>query len=436
MGKSSFSFRRSVSRRRTKKTTAPPPRRSPPQPPYAAGITTSPDGAANNRLVAGAGAGTLTKVKKKTGSARLWMRFDRSGGSELVEWEKNTIIHHAAIPARDLRILGPVFSHSSNILAREKAMVVNLEFIKAIVTAEEVLLLDPLRQEVLPFVEQLRQQLPGKSPPKLLGAVEEQEGELQGSNGRQWLPTPETAEGLQSELPFEFQVLEIALEAVCTYLDSSVADLERGAYPVLDELARNVSTKNLEHVRSLKSNLTRLLARVQKVRDEIEHLLDDNEDMAQLYLTRKWLLNQQFEEAQLGATTSNNLPNSARSVRRLGSTRSESLAASHYGDDNDVEDLEMLLDAYFMQLDGTRNKILSVREYIDDTEDYVNIQLDNHRNELIQLQLTLTIASFAIAIDTLVAGTFGMNIPCKFICKMEKVAGIINCGEMYPKKGV
>lgn len=97
-----------------------------------------------------------------------------------------------------------------------------------------------------------------------------------------------------------------------------------------------------------------------QVRDEIEHLLDDNEDMAQLYLTRKWLLNQQFEEAQLGATTSNNLPNSARSVRRLGSTRSESLAASHYGDDNDVEDLEMLLDAYFMQLDGTRNKILSV----------------------------------------------------------------------------
>jgi magnesium transporter len=29
-------------------------------------------------------------------------------------------------------------------------------------------------------------------------------------------------------------------------------------------------------------------------------------------------------------------------------------------DDDDVEDLEMLLEAYFMQLDGTRNKILSV----------------------------------------------------------------------------
>ncbi|XP_004504196.1 magnesium transporter MRS2-4 [Cicer arietinum] len=388
-----FSFRR----RSHKKLPVPP---HSPQPTLE--ISGSPS---DNRLV--------TKAKKKTGGARLWMRFDRSGRSELVEWEKNTIIRHAAIPARDLRILGPVFSQSSNILAREKAMVVNLEFIKAIVTAEEVLLLDPLRQEVLPFVEQLRQQLPHKTQPKLLGGGggDEQESEMQVSSSRQWLPVPEATEGLHSELPlpFEFQVLEIALEVLCTYLDSNVADLEKGAYPVLDELARNVSTKNLEHVRSLKSNLTRLLSRVQKVRDEIEHLLDDNEDMAQLYLTRKWLQNQQLE-AHLGATSSNNLSNSAHVVRRLSSTRSASIVTSN--DDNDVEDLEMLLEAYFMQLDGTRNKILSVREYIDDTEDYVNIQLDNHRNELIQLQLTLTIASFAIAFETLIAGAFGMNIPC------------------------
>ena len=146
-------------------------------------------------------------------------------------------------------------------------MVVNLEFIKAIVTAEEVLLLDPLRQEVLPFVDQLRQQLPQKSSFQAhgAGALDEQENEMHDLTSRHWLPVPEAVEGLQCELPFEFQVLEIALEVVCTYLDSNVADLERDAYPVLDELARNVSTKNLELVRSLKSNLTRLLARVQKV---------------------------------------------------------------------------------------------------------------------------------------------------------------------------
>ncbi|XP_062077347.1 magnesium transporter MRS2-4-like [Humulus lupulus] len=406
-----FSFRRTSARRRVKKS---------PQTTHSSigDATSSPPSTNNNNsssLIAAAAAATAggVKGKKKTGGARLWMRFDRSGQSELVECDKNTIIRRASIPPRDLRILGPLFSHSSNILAREKAMVVNLEFIKAIVTAEEVLLLDPLRQEVLPFVDQLRQQLPNKGPFQINGAAgpfEEQENEMNDLTSRHWLPVPEAVEGLQCELPFEFQVLEIALEVVCTFLDSSVADLEREAYPVLDELARNVSTKNLELVRSLKSNLTRLLARVQKVRDEIEHLLDDNEDMAHLYLTRKWIQNQQ-SEALLGGSGSNSINTIATHLPRISSRRSGSLVSNHL-DDNDVEDLEMLLEAYFMQLDGTRNKILSVREYIDDTEDYVNIQLDNQRNELIQLQLTLTIASFAIAIETLIAGMFGMNIPC------------------------
>ncbi|MCD9638807.1 Magnesium transporter MRS2-4 [Datura stramonium] len=406
MGKGQFSIRR----RKKGTPPLPPPPVGDGAPTMAVQNSILAPAAANNSISMPAGTGKASK--KKVGGARLWMRFDRWGQSELNEWDKSAIIKRAAIPARDLRILGPIFSHSSSILAREKAMVVNLEFIRAIITAEEVLLLDPLRQEVLPFVDQLRQQLPHKSLSKVDGTSTEQDNEGHFPNAGHWLPVPEAVEGLQAELPFEFQVLEIALEVVCTFLDSSVADLERDAYPVLDELAMNVSTKNLEQVRSLKSNLTRLLARVQKVRDEIEHLLDDNEDMAQLYLTRKWIQNQQTETL-LGTIVSNSIVPAAPNLRRLNSARSRSgsLVSNHFNY-NDVEDLEMLLEAYFMQLEGTRNKILSVREYIDDTEDYVNIQLDNQRNELIQLQLTLTIASFAVAVETLIAGWFGMNIPC------------------------
>lgn len=95
-----------------------------------------------------------------------------------------------------------------------------------------------------------------------------------------------------------------------------------------------------------------------QVRDEIEHLLDDNEDMAQLYLTRKLIQNQQ-SEALLAATTSNALVPVPHHLARLSSNRSGSLLTSNHLDD-DVEDIEMLLEAYFMQLDGTRNKILSV----------------------------------------------------------------------------
>ena len=93
--------------RRLKKQVGPPP--PPPLlPPQIRGGAASPPNNNNCSLVG--------KGKKKTGGARLWMRLDRSGRHELMELDKNAIIRRASIPARDLRILGPIFSHSSNIL--------------------------------------------------------------------------------------------------------------------------------------------------------------------------------------------------------------------------------------------------------------------------------------------------------------------------------
>jgi magnesium transporter len=101
-----------------------------------------------------------------------------------------------------------------------------------------------------------------------------------------------------------------------------------------------------------------------QVRDEIEHLLDDNEDMEHLYLTRKQVQNQQVE-ALMSSAASNSIVLAGTGVPRLNSSfrRSLSIATSMHLD-NDVEDLEMLLEAYFMQLDGIRNRILSVSLFI------------------------------------------------------------------------
>ncbi|KAK9095604.1 hypothetical protein Scep_027073 [Stephania cephalantha] len=63
--------------------------------------------------------------------------------------------------------------------------------------------------------------------------------------------------------------------------------LEQEAYPALDELTSKISTINLEHVRHIKSRLVGLFGRVQRVRDELENLLDDDMDMADMYLTDK-----------------------------------------------------------------------------------------------------------------------------------------------------
>ncbi|KAJ4716125.1 Magnesium transporter MRS2-3 [Melia azedarach] len=87
-----------------------------------------------------------------------------------------------------------------------------------------------------------------------------------------------------------------------------------------------------------------------------------------------------------------------------------STAHSSVSKDHDVEELEMLLEAYFVQIDGTLNKLSTLREYVDDTEDYINIMLDDKQNNLLQMGVLLTTATLMVSAFIAVAGVFGMNI--------------------------
>eukprot|EP00250_Pteridium_aquilinum_P032993 c5071_g1_i1 orf=135-431(+) len=88
-------------------------------------------------------ANVQAETKRKAAAYRQWMHLDARGESMVVEVEKHTIIRHFHIHARDLRILDPLLSYPSAILGREHAIVLNLEHIKAIITAEEVFLRNP-----------------------------------------------------------------------------------------------------------------------------------------------------------------------------------------------------------------------------------------------------------------------------------------------------
>lgn len=48
--------------------------------------------------------------------------------------------------------------------------------------------------------------------------------------------------------------------------------------------------------------------------------------------------------------------------------------------------------------------LLGAAEYIQDTEEYINIELDSSRNRLIRLELLINTATFSIAMYSLVAG--------------------------------
>ncbi|KAL5576139.1 hypothetical protein UlMin_017838 [Ulmus minor] len=255
-------------------------------------------------------------LRKRGQGIRSWIRVDTSENSEIIEVDKFTMI--------------------------EKAIVMNLEQIRCIITAEEVLILNSLDRE---------SDFGGSSP---------------------------------DYLPFEFRALEVALESTCTFLDCQV-----------NELTSKISALNLERVRRLKSRLLALTRRVQKGRDEIEQLMDDDGDMAEMYLTKKKIrMESSFygDQSIDGASISSLVPPTSLSIAR---SRHESKRSSESNTES-IKELEMLLEAYFVVIDSSLNKLITLKEYIDDTE-------------LIQFDLLVTAATFAVAIFGLVDGIFGMN---------------------------
>ncbi|XP_057839318.2 magnesium transporter MRS2-3 isoform X2 [Cryptomeria japonica] len=186
-------------------------------------------------------------------------------------------------------------------------------------------------------------------------------------------------------LPFEFRALEACLEAACSSLES-------------------------------------------EVRDELEHLLDDDGDMAEMYLTAKLMQKldgvcsptsfpgargrEEHELAHSDAEDESGVEVLNGTFNSLGGDKESSTSSRvHSGTKGlDVEELEMLLEAYFVQIDGTLNKLSVLRGYVDDTEDYINIMLDGKQNHLLQMGVVLTTTTLIISLFVVVAGVMGMNV--------------------------
>ncbi|CAL4972941.1 unnamed protein product [Urochloa decumbens] len=346
--------------------------------------------------------------RKGAPASRKWLVVPAAGEAREAELGKHRIMEMTGLPTRDLRVLDPDLSSPSTILVRERAVVLNLEHVKAIVTATEALVLDSSNPLLALFLKDLHARVASPDVSSTGSATDRSNETDQGEgNG------PAVAlcrAGNAKILPFELKVLEVCLEHTCKCLESETLALEKEAYPALDELTSKVSRLNLEHVRHIKNRLVALSGRVQKVRDELEHLLDDDMDMSEMYLTRKLAFQGFIETSSRVDSNKDASTDHNEKEEEDGDDETETGRESSAYVKPDIEELEMLVEAYFVQIDGTLNKLYHLREYVDDTEDYINIMLDEKQNQLLQMGVLLTTATVVVTAGIVVVSLFGMNI--------------------------
>ncbi|XP_030249839.1 magnesium transporter MRS2 homolog, mitochondrial isoform X1 [Sparus aurata] len=244
------------------------------------------------------------------------------------------------------------FQHSTSLTARNNCIIIRMESLKAIVTPEHLSVLD-----------------------------------FRGLGLERWLVldlAPQLASHTHS-LPFEFRALEAILQHKVNTLQARLNDVEPS---ILDTLESLVDPKILSADRSKlhillqnSKSLSELETDVKVFKDSLLKILDEDEIIEELCLT-KWTDPRVFEESSLGI--------------------------------DHAEEMELLLENYYMQAEELGNKARELRGLIDDSESVIFINLDSHRNVMMRLNLQLTMGSFSLTLFGLIGVAFGMNLTSSF----------------------
>jgi magnesium transporter len=267
---------------------------------------------------------------------------------------KSALCQAHGLQPRDLRKLdGTLKNQLPVILIRTSALLVNLDYIKAIINHNAVTFFESVDQG-----ERLKQH----------DFLMDLQTKLQTRHT--------TGTSTSSSQPFEFVVLEAMLQKL---LNSLQDDFDRQQPLIINHLSaleRHVHWERLKIILQCKKQTLFFLEQVQNIRDCLKELLESDVDMANMYLTHK-----------------------ARAKQRP--------ITAH-------EEIELLLESYLKQAEELASRAELLAADIQATEDIVNIGLVSQRNELLLLELKLGIGTFAAAMGGLIASVLGMNLVNSF----------------------
>ncbi|KAJ2697130.1 magnesium ion transporter [Coemansia sp. IMI 209128] len=261
------------------------------------------------------------------------------------EFQKSDLCAQHGLLPRDLRKIDSKFvNQMPAILVRSQAILVNLLHIRALIEADRIVLFDsiaaPATHSQTILVYELQERLRSVSP--------------------------------AAAQPFEFRALEAVLISVVGSLQSDEEVLVSLVQNLLAFLEESVDRSKLRELLQYSKRLSRFEQKVLNIRDAIDEVLEQDDDLAAMYLTQK----------------------------RNGNPRAA----------DDHEDVELMLETYLKQVEEIVNHVENVSSHVRTTEDVVNIILDSQRNSLLLLEIRLTILTVGLSTGTFLSGLFGMNL--------------------------
>lgn len=174
---------------------------------------------------------------------------------------------------------------------------------------------------------------------------------------------------------YEFRALESILISTMSYLEAEFKTHLSQCGMILSELEDQIDRNKLQDLLIKLKKLTSYYQKAALIRDVLEELLENDEDLAGMYLTNP--------KAYNPSTSSN---------------------------EDDFEDLEMILESYYNHCDEFVQQAGSLINDIKATEEIVNIILDANRNSLMLFELKVTIYTLGFTVATLLPAFYGMNL--------------------------
>ncbi|KAK9354082.1 hypothetical protein V1523DRAFT_439690 [Lipomyces doorenjongii] len=274
--------------------------------------------------------------------------FDLEGSVTVVsgEFKKSELLSKHGLLPRDLRKLDTgSYTTMPSILVRNNSILINLLHIRALIKADMVLIFDAYGSTDSQTQSVFMYDLEGKL--------------RQGSKA-------------MGGLPYEMRALEAILISVVTALDAEMKVHTTIVTGILADLENNIDREKLRHLLVQSKALAQFLQKATLVRDAINEVLEQDDDLAGMYLSEK--LN--------------------------------GIARPH----DQHSEVEMLLESYYKHCDEIVQAANITMSNVRTTEEIVNIILDANRNSLMLLELKFTIGALGLGGGALVAALYGMNL--------------------------